>query len=699
MRWIFAAVWLLTVVPSGAQGPVELRDIGAVKVARIELQHLQEKPIPNRELRAAMLTKVGSTFQRRYFRGDLSTIENLYRARGYMEVEIVRRRFVIDDKGRLRISLMIDSGSQWTVASVELRFEDDGQDHGALAEQLHKRVDVKQGGVFRYGEVIADERDLLGWLNREGYAQARVRNRVVFDSRRQRAAVEYTIAPGRRMVFGPVEIAEEGLYTRRSLLERQFTFREGQRYNPQKLRETRNNLSRTGLFRSVTLATPTGSSQDSIQPVVLRLQERKFIHLRSRLFVNNRDPGVSGRVQHINFLGRGNRIGVDASLGQPLQGLKLFLTERNLMGSSVDLTVSAGLTEEWGERRVFADPSDSLQFDLLTTNYSPANELLLGFGRTEAAALLSGAIFEYPSVERLYKADAALRRRWELSGNVVYSSNLSFNFTQSRNRPIAGSRVRFDAGEAEVVAPGPDDEAPPDDGFDDDPFGDDGFPDDPFGSSGRTTQGAFVYDTGRFTVDDVWGRLLTDRSKALNFELDFQRDTRDNQIAPAQGTFLRLAGLYAIELGGQRTRVVDGDIEARHYLRIGEHVVWAQAVRGLITGVLRRENDLPQAYWKELGGEGSVRGVERSSIQATGGGRGGAVLRNELRLTFGDAGLVMFWDRAGVWRRVSHASWGDMIDGFGGGLRYSFGIPARLDLGWSRGTRSPEIYVSIGQAF
>ena len=168
--------------------------------------------------------------------------------------------------------------------------------------------------------------------------------------------------------------------------------------------------------------------------------------------------------------------------------------------------------------------------------------------------------------------------------------------------------------------------------------------------------GAFPYDEGWIPIDGTWQRLLTNRANTLNFGIELARDARDNQIAPTRGDFVRLAGLFAWEFGGARTRVLAGEVEARNYLRIRPWLVWAHALRGLVTGSLRRDRYLPQDYWIQLGGEGSVRGVNRDAIGAVGGGRAGINLRNELRLHWrqaglGQVGLVVFWDRAGVWRR------------------------------------------------
>ena len=178
-----------------------------------------------------------------------------------------------------------------------------------------------------------------------------------------------------------------------------------------------------------------------------------------------------------------------------------------------------------------------------------------------------------------------------------------------------------------------------------------------------------------------------EKSNTINFTAGFERDTRDNQIAPTRGSFLRLTGLYAIQVGGRATRVLDGDFEARYYRPWGRYLVWAQGLRLVQVASLRPDRALPRSYWKKFGGEGSVRGVERDGIQLPGGGRAGINLRSEVRLYWRDLGVVAFWDRAQVWRRNADVDLGKMVDGYGMGLRYTMGIPFRFDLGLSRGLK------------
>ena len=164
-------------------------------------------------------------------------------------------------------------------------------------------------------------------------------------------------------------------------------------------------------------------------------------------------------------------------------------------------------------------------------------------------------------------------------------------------------------------------------------------------------------------------------------------------------TALGGVGLYAVEFGSRSTRVLDGEAELRSYIRLGNHLIWALALRGVMTASLREDRTLPQTYWKEFGGEGSVRGVGRNTIIDANGGRAGVNNRNELRFKWKRLGVVTFWDCAGVWRHATDYKLSEMTNGYGVGLRYDMGIPLRLDVAWSLRASHPSFYFSMGQAF
>lgn len=680
---------------AAAQGDLReasVRQADGHKVAQVRFVHRGEKRIKGETLRSAMLTQEGQRFHRRFFKNDLSQLVNLYRSKGYRDAEIVRKYLRLDAKDRVHIHIEIDSGALWTVRRLTLV-------GGApfAADTLCAQVSLRAGAPLDYGKVLEGERQLQAFLNQRGYPHAAVRNEWVEDDLADRSTeVVFRIDPGRKMYFGAVEVENlDQLYTRKVLIDRYMYFEPGDVYDPEQLAKSREQLARTGLFRSVFLLTP--ETGDSLQPVVVRLSEKKRISFSTYAFFSNINPRLTGAVQHNNWLGRGARLSLDASWGQPEQGVTASFTERNVLGTGADLVLSAGVSDEWEDnRRRSGDPNDQRQFALLTANDSILNGLLLFSGEVDAREYINTATFRYRSIEHLWKAEATLTKGWR----EVYQIQVSLSGEDSRIRPDPSERIAYapnpDAGGASTS-----DE--PTDG--DDLFSDDDFD---FAGKGRSLAQDEVidYSDGKIPVTADWLQILTERERSVNLKTEFLRDSRDDPFAPTRGAFLRLTGLYAYSfiLGRHQTYVIDGEAEFIYYQPLSRRLVLALALQGTRTGSLRRGRALPQKYWKAYGGEGSVRGVEYEAIQATGGGRLGLNMRGELRYQRNSFGLVGFWDRAQVWRRPSEATLRPMVDGYGVGLRYVLGFPLRLDLAFNDGALNGEsrrirFYFSIGQAF
>ena len=663
------------------------------KVAQIRFVHRGAKRIKGETLRSAMLTQEGKRFQRRFFKNDLSGLVNLYYGKGYRDAEIVRKLLRLDAKNRVHIHIEIDSGSLWTVRTLTLV-------GGApfAADTLRTQVGLRAGAPLDYGKVLEGERQLQVFLNQRGYPHATVRNEWVSDDQASRSTeVVFHIDPGRKMYFGAVEVENlDQLYTRKEVIERYLRFEQGDLYNPEQLAKSREQLARTGLFRSVFLLTP--ETGDSLQPIVVRLQEKKRISLSSEVFFSNIEPRVKGIVQHNNWLGRGARLSLDASWGQPEQGVTASFTERNLLGMGADLVLSAGVTDEWEEKTDFGKPNDQRQFDLLTANDSALGDLLFFAGEAAARAYISASTFDYLSVEHLWKAEATLTKGW----SEMYRAQVSLSGEDSRIRPDPSKHIAYRDDK---------DEGEPDSGEPTD--AEDLFDDSDFDFSGKGSFSAQDdYSDGKIPVTADWLQILTERTRSVELKTEFLRDSRNDPFAPTRGALLQLTGRYASSfiLGQRQTYVIDGDAAFMYYQPLSRRLVLALALQGGGAASLREGRRLPQKYWWAYGGEGSLRGVERDAIHVPGGGRLGLNMRGELRYQRNSFGLVGFWDRAQVWRKPSQATLWRMVDGYGVGLRYVLGFPLRLDLAFSDGSldsgsdeqqwwRRRHFYFSIGQAF
>lgn len=713
--WTVLALCLAVAPARPDEQLIDGRDAVNKKISDIRFVRYGDKPVGTRDLRAAMATQEGARFKRRFFRDDLATLVNLYRSHGYRTAQITRKRFFLTPDDQLRIQIEIDSGQKWIVDHVQIRGAD-----GFDADSLLLQLKITPGAALNYGEVVRGERTLQSYFNDRGYPRATAKSVLIDKPSIHSADVVYDVAPGPRLYIGTITIVDaEQLHTRESVIRRQLTIKEGDLFNPNRLSRSRRRLARTGLFRSVSIDLPAPAPGDSLQDLQIHLREKKHILLGANLFISNTDPRVTANLQDNNLWGTGTRLGFDASLGKPVQGFTAFYSQRNFLDTDADLVFSAGVSEEWTDTRVFGDPTDRRQFDDLTANDSILRDLLFFGGETTANQYISSITYDYTQVERLWEVSATLTRTWF----DAFLTNFTLSWTRANNRPTEGASISYLPDDL-LAAGGEDTDGDNGDGgfFDDgdDFFGDGdssgGDGDDFFGdgdssgdggddffgdSSGKPAQDAaadYSLD-GRIPANDLWRDILTNRSRALNFKTEAQFDTRDNRIAPTRGLFTRLTMLYAFEFKGRLSYVLDTDFEVRRYQPLGAGFTLALAGRAVRAISLRQGRALPQTYWKSFGGDGSVRGIRRSSIVDTGGGRTGLNFRSELRYAYEKLGLVLFWDTAGVWRKFNEISTAGFKDGYGAGLRYTIGLPFRLDFGFADSFKDKRFYLSIGQAF
>ena len=554
---------------------ISAREADGHKVDQIRFVHRGDKRIKGDLLRSAMLTQEGKRFHRRFFKNDLTGLVNLYYSKGYRDAEIVRKHLRLDAKNRVHIHIEINSGALWTVRTLTLV-------GGApfAAETLRAQIGLRAGAPLDYGKVLEGERQLQVFLNQRGYPHAAVHNEWVGDDRANRSTeVVFHIDPGRKMYFGAVEIENlDQLYTRKKLIEHYLRFEQGDLYNPEQLAKSREQLARTGLFRSVFLLTP--ETGDSLQPVVVRLKERKRISLRTEALFSNIEPRVTGVVQHNNWLGRGARLSLDAGWGKPEQGVTASFTERNLLGMGADLVLSAGVTDEWQKTKQQGNPNDQRQVALLTANDSVL-EGFLSFpfgGEAIIQEYIRTATFDYLSVEHLWKAEATLTRDWR----EIYRAQVSLSGEDSRTRPDPSERIAYSPRPINAGGTDGDETTESDETTNaDDLFGDSDF--DFSGKGNFLAQDGFIdYSDGKIPVTADWLRILTERTRSVELRTEFLRDSRDDPFAPTRGALLQLTGLYASSfiLGQHQTYVIDGEAEFIYYQPLKHGLMLALALQG-----------------------------------------------------------------------------------------------------------------------
>ncbi|RAL21579.1 hypothetical protein DL240_12030 [Lujinxingia litoralis] len=182
---------------------------------------------------------------------DQERILNFYRSRGYFSAQIVSRSEVESADGNsIRLRATIDEGEPTRIASIEVEGLDPTSN--LSARDLLNELPLKEGQVFTEKDYLTT-RDALGRRLREaGYAYATASGRAFVDPEDHRADVFFFIDAGPITRFGEVHIF--GLENVEERFVRQaITLKPGERYDPQRLNQTQEDIYDLGVFGLVTV--------------------------------------------------------------------------------------------------------------------------------------------------------------------------------------------------------------------------------------------------------------------------------------------------------------------------------------------------------------------------------------------------------------------------------------------------------------
>ncbi len=239
---------------------------------------------------------------------DIRKIEALYQNTGFIESKIFDPRFRKGKKG-LVLVIRIFEGKQFRLG--EIRFSGES---GVAEETFRKAVKVKSGDLFSREKLVADLLALTTLVNDEGYAQALVSPGV--EKRREYpvADVTYRIERGKKFRFGNVEIrGNTKTYDR--VIRRRVEVADGMTYSATKLKESKENLTRTSYFKDVKITTAP-SKKEAEMDVNVEVQEAPTGTLSGGMGYSTMD-GIFGVVQlsENNLLGRGWRSTLSSQFG------------------------------------------------------------------------------------------------------------------------------------------------------------------------------------------------------------------------------------------------------------------------------------------------------------------------------------------------------------------------------------------------
>jgi translocation and assembly module TamA len=242
---------------------------------------------------------------------DIPLFIKALRSQGFYDARVTTS--IKEDAKPVQVVFQIEPGPAYLLKSVDIRIAENGSTEEKLPKPLE--IGLILGDPAK-SKAILDGKDRIGqWLQKRGFPFLNIAEpKVVVDHAEQTVSVEFEVDPGPRVLFGHTEI--QGLESVSEAYARsRISWRQGEPFNADLLRETQRRLSATGLFTLVQVNTAEAVDPEGRLPIMVGVKERKHRTVKAGVSYKT-DEGPGGKLswEHRNLWHQGERLTVEGTV-------------------------------------------------------------------------------------------------------------------------------------------------------------------------------------------------------------------------------------------------------------------------------------------------------------------------------------------------------------------------------------------------
>ncbi len=378
-------------------------------------------------------------YQKQVLAGDIEALRSFYLDRGYLKFNVDSTQVAISpDKKGVYITLGVDEGEAYTVKGVKFRGELIGEQ-----DKFESMVPFEINETYNGSRVTSLEEGIKRVLGESGYAYPQVNTIPEFDDENKQVSLVVNVDPGHRIYVRDIRFTGNNA-TKDEVLRREMRQMEGSWLNSKSIETGKTRLNRLGYFENVEVQTVRVPGSDDQVDLVYSVKEANSGSVNFGVGYGT-ESGVSFQVglQQDNFLGSGNRVGINAMMNDYQKNVSLDYRDPywNLDGVSLGGKIfydefeasEAGIVdytnESYGASLTWGFPFDEL------------NRFEFGVGYTHNRI---GNLSPYLQVEQFLRAHADNID----SDGALNTNDFDFNISWTRNNlnrgyfPTAGNHQR-----------------------------------------------------------------------------------------------------------------------------------------------------------------------------------------------------------------------------------------------------------------
>jgi outer membrane protein insertion porin family len=265
------------------------------------LMETRTKPL----LQKPLFWKKAPRFSPEILEDDLKRIIRAYQRDGYLHAAIEGKEIRYDEEEKqVTIRIRIKENSRVTIHRVDLEFTEHpaAADFSLYREKLTEEIQLYAGAFYSDDLLRDDLKTIRSFFEKLGYPYINASHDLYLAESELEVDVKYLIDPGPEVFYG--EIRFNGLSKiDQSLLHRFLTLQPGDRYDRQKMDQTRSRLQALNLFQFVSVNLRSDSQGEKV-PVEINLREKESVSLNFGTGYGLEDRfRVYGEITKLRFLG------------------------------------------------------------------------------------------------------------------------------------------------------------------------------------------------------------------------------------------------------------------------------------------------------------------------------------------------------------------------------------------------------------
>lgn len=275
----------------------------------------------------------------------LERIDKLLRSRGFY-ASTVTYEILRPDTADSEIALAVDTGPPYMLAAYDIVSTTPGEPRVPI-DMPYETLGIDPSTAVQADQVIAADSRLLAALARQSYPLARILERkTVIDHATQTMRISVTLDMGAYARFGGTSVA--GLSSVEPVvLQRAQSWKQGAPFNAGDIEKTRTKLRESGLFSSVLIAHADAVDARGELPVTITVEERKHRSIGlGGSFSTTEGLLAKASWTHRNLFGEGERLRLDAELGEIRQGLFGNFRKPDFIVDNQDFVLDARFAQE-----------------------------------------------------------------------------------------------------------------------------------------------------------------------------------------------------------------------------------------------------------------------------------------------------------------------------------------------------------------